>query len=307
MKILILSRDANYYSTRRLVEEAHQRRHQVQVADPLQCNIFIQAKPTLPHKEFLQNKGLFSISANNQDLSDIDIAIPRTGIIGIDYALLVLHQLELVGKPLLNSASALSITKNKFHCLQILCKAGIPIPDTMMTHNSNEVKATIKKLGGLPVILKLFRGSQGKGVILGENISAIQSILTAVWAIGYDILLQKYLRETKGRDIRILVLSNEVITAMRRIPAKGEFRSNLHQGGSVKKISPTREENALALEATKTLGLNLAGVDIMRTRKGPLVLEINGSPGFEGLEKITGMNIARRIIDFTTTLSNHRY
>jgi ribosomal protein S6--L-glutamate ligase len=289
MKILILSRDKNYYSTKRLVEESKRKHHQALVVDPLQCNIAIANKR-------------FSISADSRDLSGFDAVIPRIGIIGIDYALLVLQQFESMDIPVLNSTDSLSYTKNKFQALQILSKAGIPVPDTTMTHDPKEIQRIIKKLGGLPVILKLFRGSQGKGVIMGEKISAVESILTAVWAIGYDILLQKYIGDTKGEDIRILVLNNEIIATMKRIPAKNEFRSNIHQGGSVRKITISSEENRLAIESIKTLGLSLAGVDIMRTKKGPLVIEVNASPGFEGLEKLTKINIAGKIIDATMRL-----
>ncbi|MFH0887660.1 MAG: RimK family alpha-L-glutamate ligase [Planctomycetota bacterium] len=291
MKILILSRNTNYYSTQRLVEEAKKKHYQTLVIDQLQCNISINEQP--PH---------FSVSANKRNLSKFDVVIPRIGIIGIDYALLVLQQFESMGIPMLNSTASLSYTKNKFQALQILYKAGIPVPDTVMTHNSQEVPLIIKKLGGLPIILKLFRGSQGKGVILGENISSIQSILTAVWAIGYDILLQKYLNDTKGQDIRILVLGNNIIATMKRIPAKNEFRSNIHQGGLMKKVTVSSEEAQLAIKSAKVLGLNLSGVDIMRTKKGPLVIEVNASPGFEGLEKLTRINIARKIIDYAVDL-----
>ena len=287
MRILILSRDKNYYSTKRLVAESRKKHHQATVIDPLQCNISIHNRK-------------FSISANGQDLSGFDVVIPRIGIIGIDYALLVVQQLESMGIPVLNSTASLSYTKNKFRTLQILSKFGIPVPDTIMTHNSQEIPRIIKKLGGLPVILKLFRGSQGKGVIMGENISAVESILTAVWVLGYDILLQKYISETRGEDIRILVLNNEIIAEMKRIPSKNEFRSNIHQGGLMKKVMISSEETGLAINSSKILGLNLAGVDIMRTKKGPLVIEANASPGFEGLEKLTGINIAKKIMDFAT-------
>jgi len=289
MKILILSRDKNYYSTKRLVEESRKKHHQTLVIDPLQCNISITNR-------------IFSISANKQDLSGFDVVIPRIGIIGIDYALLVLQQFESMGIPVLNSTASLNYTKNKFQALQILCKADITVPDTIMTHDSQEIPRVIKKLGGLPVILKLFRGSQGKGVIMCENISAVDSILTAVWALGYDILLQKYIKDSRGEDIRMLVLNNEIIATMKRTPSKNEFRSNIHQGGSVKKVTVSSEEIQLAIKASKVLGLSLAGVDIMRTKKGPLVIEVNASPGFEGLEKLTRINIAQKIIDFAVDL-----
>lgn len=300
MKILILSRDANYYSTQRLVAEAQKMRHKAVVVNPADCNISLT--PKQPY---------FIASANKLNLADFDIVIPRIGIIGIDYALLVAHQLEFMGKPMLNSARSLDYTKNKFLSLQILAKSGIPVPDTLMLRttrsaqvprNPATVKDAIKQLGGLPVVLKLFRGSQGKGVMLGENLASVESILTAVWAIGFDIILQKYLKETKGEDIRVLVLNNQVIATMKRTPAKNDFRSNIHQGGSVKKVVITEKEKQMVLNATRALGLKLAGIDIMRTRKGPLVLEVNASPGFEGLEKVTGLNIARKIVDFSTTL-----
>ncbi|MFH1230314.1 MAG: hypothetical protein V1709_02330, partial [Planctomycetota bacterium] len=173
MKILILSRDKNYYSTKRLVEESRKKHHQASVIDPLQCNIAVSSR-TLQGAPYRRLKSAatsnFSISANKQDLSGFDVVIPRIGIIGIDYALLVLQQLESMGIPVLNSTASLSYTKNKFQALQILSKASIPVPDTIMTHDSQEIPRIIKKLGGLPVILKLFRGAQGKGVIMGENI-----------------------------------------------------------------------------------------------------------------------------------------
>ncbi|MEW6027597.1 MAG: RimK family alpha-L-glutamate ligase [Planctomycetota bacterium] len=291
MKILILSRDANYYSTKRLVQEARKLRHKAVVIDPLECEISVGAT-------FNAKRSTLNAPRSVSDLTSFDVVIPRIGIVGVDYALLVAHQLEFMGKPMLNSARALTYTKNKFLALQILCKSGIPVPETMMIRNPSRIKAAIKKLGGLPVVLKLFRGSQGKGVMLAENLSSVESILTAVWAIGFDVILQEYLKETKGEDIRLLVLGNEVIGAMRRRPAKNDFRSNVHQGGRMKKVTLTAEEKQMALEATRALGLKLAGIDIMRTRKGPMVLEANGSPGFEGLEKLTRLNIAQRIVEY---------
>jgi ribosomal protein S6--L-glutamate ligase len=291
MKIIILSRSANYYSTKRLVQEAKHPRHQALVIDPLDCHLSVK-------------EGVFAVYAlsGKFDLSGFDVVIPRLGIIGVDYGLLVVRQFELMENYVLNSSQSLSNAKNKFFALQVLAKAGLPIPQTMMVHNLQNIKEVVKKLGGLPVVLKLFRGSQGKGVILSENLSSLESILTAVWAIGYDIILQKYYPETRGEDIRILVLGDKIIGAMRRIPKKGEFRSNIHQGGKMKKVNLSHEEKDLAIRAVRVLGLNLAGVDIMRTSKGTLILEVNGSPGFEGLEKITGANIARQIIDFATSV-----
>lgn len=297
MKILILSRDKNYYSTKRLVQEAQKLRHKARVIDPLECNISLGTTLNAQRSEFTPS------AANVLNLSAFDIVIPRIGIVGIDYALLVAHQLEFMGKPMLNSARSLDYAKNKFLALQILCKSGIPVPETIMTHSPTTIKDSIKSLGGLPVVLKLFRGSQGKGVMLGENLASIESILTAVWAIGFDIILQKYLKETKGEDIRVLALNNEIIASMKRTPARNDFRSNIHQGGTMKKVVITAQEKQLALQATKALGLKLAGIDIMRTKKGPLVLEVNASPGFEGMEKVTGINIARKIIDFAETLN----
>jgi ribosomal protein S6--L-glutamate ligase len=292
MKILILSRGKNYYSTKRLVAEAQKLRHKAVVVNPADCNISL-----------MQKQPYFTATANKHNLAGFDVVIPRIGIIGIDYALLVAHQLEFMGKPMLNSSRSLDYTKNKFLSLQILAKSGIPVPPTLMTRSPATVKDAIKQLGGLPVVLKLFRGSQGKGVMLGENIASVDSILTAVWAIGFDIILQKYLKETRGEDIRVLVMNNQVIATMKRTPAKNDFRSNIHQGGSIKKVVITEAEKQMALNATRALGLKLAGIDLMRTRTGPLVLEVNASPGFEGMEKITGINIARKIINFATTLN----
>lgn len=293
MKILILSRDKNYYSTKRLMQEALKLGHKSVTVDPLECGISVGPK--------------LKASYGNLDLSSFDAVIPRLGILGLDYALLVARQLEFIGLPMLNSARALECAKNKFLSLQILACAGLPVPETLMIKvepgnnkpavpQAKIIQDAIKKLGGLPVVLKLFRGSQGKGVMLGESQAAVESILGAVWAIGFDIFLQKYLADSKGEDIRILVLSDEVIGAMKRAPTKNDFRSNVHQGGAMKKVNITAEEKALALAASKTLGLKLAGIDIIRSRKGPLVIEANGSPGFEGLEKTTGINIAKKII-----------
>ena len=314
MRILILSRDANYYSTKRLVAEAKKLKHQAVVLDPLECEISLGST--------------LRATRSKLDLSEFDLVIPRIGIVGVDYALLVAHQLEFMGKPMLNSARSLDYAKNKFLALQILSRSGIPVPKTLMLraanlpdgaaapwrpygahqraaqvpHNPSPIKDAVKRLGGLPVVLKLFRGSQGKGVMLGENISAVESILTSVWAIGFDVMLQEYLKETKGADIRVLVLNNQIIGAMKRTPAKGDFRSNVHQGGKLKKAALTGKEKELALRASRALGLKLAGIDIMRTRKGPVVLEANASPGFEGLEKITRLNIARKIVEYACWL-----
>ena len=307
MKILILSRDKNYYSTKRLVAEAQKLRHKAVVVNPLQCDISLGS--TLGVYPSGTPRSTLHASRSTLDLASFDLVIPRIGIIGIDYALLVAHQLEFMGKPMLNSARSLSYAKNKFLSLQILAKSGIPVPATLMTRSPTTIKDAVKKLGGpanggtgLPVVLKLFRGSQGKGVMLGENLASVESILTSVWAIGFDIILQKYLKETKGEDIRVLVLNNEVIAAMKRTPAQGDFRSNIHQGGTMKKVAITVEEKQMALRASRALGLKIAGVDIMRAKNGPLVLEVNASPGFEGLEKVTGINIAKKIVEYACRL-----
>jgi len=291
MRILIISRDKNYYATKRLIEESAKLNHQVLVVDPLDCNIAIKSKP--PY---------LSASTNGKDLSKFDIIIPRIGIVGIDYALLLVKQFELMGKTLLNSHSSLTYAKNKFESLQILRRAGIPVPDTIMTHSPQQIPENIKKLGGAPAIIKLFRGSQGKGVIMGENTASVNSILTAIWALGLDAMLQKYLAETKGQDIRVFILGKDIIASMKRTPPKGEFRSNMHQGGTMKKVAISNKESELAIKSARILGLNNAGVDILRTKAGPVVLEVNSSPGFEGLEKITKINIAKKIIDYTIHL-----
>lgn len=293
MKILILSRSERYYSTIHLKQAAKRLGHSAIVVDPLKCILSLESK---------QSK----VYLSRRELKDIHLVIPRFGVIGLDYALAVLQQFELQGIPVLNSSQAIARVKDKLGCLQILLKYGLPVPRTIMARSARAIPRLLKQLGGTPVILKLLRGSQGVGSILAESPQTVDSILSTVWVLGYDIMMQEFINEARGSDIRILILGGKIIAAMRRSGRSGEFRSNIHRGGHGEKIQLPKSYQVMAQRAAKITRLELAGVDILESKRGPLIIEVNTSPGFEAMEKVTGKDIARQIITYALHLKRHR-
>lgn len=286
MKIAILSRNSNLYSTRRLVEAVKAAGHEAVVVDHSICDLIIEQEGP-------------SIIFKGQSLTDIDAIIPRIGASVTFYGTAVVRQFELMGAFSANNSQAIVRSRDKLRSLQILSRAGLGMPKTAFTNFSKGgEKQIIEHVGGAPLIIKLLEGTQGLGVVLAETKKAGQSVIEAFHGLRARIIVQEFIKEAKGADIRAFVVNGKVVGAMKRQGAEGEFRSNLHRGGKATVIKLSRAERAAALGAAKALGLDVAGVDMLQSDRGPLILEVNSSPGLEGIEKATGVNVAGAIIKF---------
>lgn len=286
MKIAILSRRHDLYSTRRLVEAAKERGHKADVIDTLRCYMNItSAQPTIHYKGAI--------------LDTYDAVIPRIGASVTFYGAAVVRQLEMMGVLCVNDSIAITRARDKLRSLQLLSKKGIGLPITGFAHSLDEIQDLIKMVGGPPLIIKFLEGTQGVGVVLVETAKAARSVIEAFLGLKVNILVQEYIKEASGVDIRCFVVGNEVVAAMRRqAKSPEEFRSNLHRGGSATSTEITDEERTMAIRAAHIIGLNVAGVDIVRSNRGPLVIEVNASPGIEGIEKATKKDVAGTIIKF---------
>lgn len=286
MHIAILAKNPHLYSHRRLVEAGQARGHDMRIINTLRCYMNISSsRPMLCYKKA-------------EILSDIDAIIPRIGASITLYGTAVVRQFEIMGVYTLNSSIAISRSRDKLHCLQFLSRKGINMPITGFAHSPSNTEDLIKMVGGAPLIVKLLEGTQGIGVVLAETHQAAESVINAFKGINADILVQEFIKEADGADIRCFVIGDNVVAAIQRKAQTGEFRSNIHRGGKASCIDITEEERALAVQATKVIGLNVAGVDIIRSSRGPMVIEVNSSPGLEGIETITGQDIASQIIQF---------
>jgi len=287
MKIAILSNGNGNYSTKRLKEEAISRGHDVKVIKYRDCYASIeQAKPT--------------VSYRGEDLAQFDAIIPRIAANMTRYGTAIVRQLEMQGVYTVSSSIAINRSRDKLRSLQLLARAGVGIPKTIVSRNSTDIDDLIDKVGGTPVIIKLARGTHGNGVVLAESKKAAKSVLQALYLSnedGTNILLQEFVEESAGMDIRAFVVGGRVVASMKRQSLDDDFRSNLHRGGEGTVVKLTEEETKMAIKAAKAMGLNIAGVDLMRSARGPLVLEVNSSPGF-GIEKVTGRNVATPIIEY---------
>ncbi|EEF78630.1 Ribosomal protein S6 glutaminyl transferase [Methylophaga thiooxydans] len=285
MKLAILSRNPKLYSTRRLVEAAEAKGHEVHVLDVLRCYMNITSlKPEVHYK--------------GQILTGYDAVIPRIGASVTFYGTAVLRQFEMMNVYPLNESVAISRSRDKLRALQLLSRKGIGLPVTGFAHRPDDVDDLIKMVGGAPLVIKLLEGTQGIGVVLAETEQAAESVIEAFMGMKANILVQEFIKEAGGSDIRCLVVGDKVIAAMKRQGQEGEFRSNLHRGGSANLIRITPEERSTAVRAAKTMGLNVCGVDLLRSNHGPVVMEVNSSPGLEGIEAATGKDIANQIIEF---------
>lgn len=284
MKIVILSRKSGLYSTRRLVEAAKSRGHEVMVIDTLRCYMSIES-----HKPSIHYRG--------RAIKDVDAVIPRIGASISFYGAAVVRQFEMMGVYCVNESVAITRARDKLRSLQLLSRKGVGLPITGFAHSPDDVDDLIKMAGGPPLVIKLLEGTQGLGVVLAETKKAAESVIDAFFGLKANILIQEYIKEASGADIRCFVVGNKVIAAMKRQAKPGEFRSNLHRGGEAHAVKITPEERAMAIRAAKIMGLNVAGVDIMRSSRGPLVIEVNSSPGLEGIERSTGNDIAIKIIE----------
>lgn len=288
MKIAILARNPKLYSHRRLVEAATARGHCVEIINTLRCYMNITSRrPEVRYEGRL--------------LDDIDAVIPRIGASVTFYGLAVLRQFEMMGVYPLNESVAIGRSRDKLRALQILAREGIGLPVTGFANEPDDTEDLIRIAGGAPLIVKLVTGTHGEGVVLAESNETAASVIDAFRNLNAHFLVQEFVRESKGRDLRCLVIGGQVVAAMGRHSPQGDFRANLHRGGKAVAIEITDEERATAAKAAETLGLNVAGVDMLRSSRGPLVLEVNSSPGLEGVERVTGVDIAGRIVEFIET------
>lgn len=285
MNIAILSRNSKLYSTRRMVEACQQRGHEVRVIDTLRCYMNISpANPEIHYK--------------GENLSHFDAVIPRIGASITFYGTAVSRQFEMMGVFPLNESVAITRARDKLRSLQLLSRKGVGIPVTGFAHSPDDVQDLIKMVGGSPLVIKLLEGTQGIGVVLAETRKAAESVIEAFMGLQVNIMVQEFIKEAGGADIRCFVIGDKVVAAMKRQAPEGEFRSNLHRGGSASLVKITPQERATAIKAAKVMGLNVAGVDILRSERGPLVMEVNSSPGLEGIEAATGKDVAGMIIQF---------
>jgi ribosomal protein S6--L-glutamate ligase len=284
-KILILSRKASLYSTSRLVEAGKERGCDVSVIDYLRCYMNITS-----HRPQVIYQG--------KTLTGADAVIPRIGASHTFYGAAVVRQFEMQGVFTVNESQGITRSRDKLRSLQLLARAGIGLPVTGFAHSTKDVEGLIQIAGGTPLVIKLLEGTQGIGVVLAETRKAAESVIEAFRGLDANILVQEYIKEAGGSDIRAIVVGGRVVAAMRRTAKDGEFRSNLHRGGTAEKIKLTPEERSTAVRSAKAMGLNVAGVDMLRSNHGPVVMEVNSSPGLEGIEKATGVDVAGKIIDF---------
>lgn len=285
MKIGILSRNSKLYSTRRLCEAAQERGHKIQVIDVLRAYMNIAShNPTIHYK--------------GEPLEGFDAVIPRIGASVTFYGASVLRQFEMMGVYPLNESVAITRSRDKLRSLQLLSRKGIGLPLTGFASKPDDIKDVIKMVGGAPLVVKLLEGTQGIGVVLAETQKAAESVIEAFMGLKANILVQEYIKEAGGADIRCFVIGGKVVASMKRQAASGEFRSNLHRGGSSSLIRITPEERSTAVRAAKIMGLSVAGVDLLRSNHGPVVMEVNSSPGLEGIEAATGKDIAGQIIEY---------
>ena len=285
MKICMLARNPSLYSHRRICEAAKARGHDIQVVNTLRCYMNITSRRPELHY-------------NGRQLSGFDAVIPRIGASVTYYGLAVLRQFEMMGVWPLNESVAIGRSRDKLRSMQLLGRAGVGLPATAFAHDPKQTAEVLKLVGGAPVIIKLIEGTQGIGVVLGETESSAQSVIEAFRGANVNILVQEFIREAAGTDIRAFVIGDKVVAAMMRTGPKNDFRSNLHRGGAAAAVKITPAERATALTAARTLGLNVCGVDLLRSSHGPVVMEVNSSPGLEGIEKATGRDIATAIVEF---------
>jgi len=267
------------------MEAARNRGHDVRVTDPIAISLAVDGRQPLAFLE-------------GESLEDVDVLIPRIGMISAEFGVAVVKQFQQMGCTVINHSLSIMRARDKLRCMQILARQGIRVPKTVMTRNPAEMKKAIQFVGGPPVVLKFLQGSQGIGVILAESNKAAESTLDAFWSMNQNLLIQEYIRESEGRDIRVLVTREKVLALMRRQAKPDEFRSNLHRGGWGELIEPPPGLERTAAEAARIIGLDLGGVDIMESRRGLLVLEINASPGIEGIEHLTKLDLAGEIIRY---------
>ena len=283
MNIFILSRNKNLYSTSRLVEAGNGLGHNVRVVDYMRCYMNITSrKPTIFY--------------GGESLGKVDAVIPRIGASNTFYGTAVVKQFEMMDSYCVNTSYAIANSRDKLRSLQILAEAGINMPITGFASHTKDIKGVIESVGSIPLIMKLLQGTQGQGIVLAETRKAAESVMSAFRQLDADIMVQEFIKESGGTDIRAFVVGDEVVASMKRIAPEGEFRSNVHRGGTMEKVQLTSEEENMAVNASRILGLSIAGVDLMRSNRGPLILEVNSSPGLQGIESCSEVDVAEKII-----------
>lgn len=285
MKIAILSRDKGLYSTSRLVEAAENRGHEVHVIDYLRCYMNITA-----HNPQVMYQGAA--------LEGFAAVIPRIGAPYTFYGTAVVRQFEMAGSFCVNESQAIARSRDKLRCLQLLARKGIGIPVTAAADSTRDIASLMSIVGGAPMVIKLVEGTQGIGVVLAETDKAAESVIQAFRGLSANILVQEFIAESKGSDLRCFVVGGKIVASMKRQGPPGEFRSNLHRGGSAEKVKLSPEERMTAVRAAKTMGLNMCGVDLLRSNHGPVVMEVNSSPGLEGIEGASGIDVATKIMEW---------
>jgi ribosomal protein S6--L-glutamate ligase len=284
MRIAILSRRPSLYSTQRLKEAGRARGHETTVVDYLRCYMDITS-----HRPQVISQG---------QPVQVDAIIPRIGASNTFYGTAVVRQFEMMGVFVANESQAISRSRDKLRSLQLLARDGVGLPVTGCAHSTKDIDGLIGLAGGTPLVVKLIEGTQGVGVILAETKKAAEAVIEAFRGLDAHILVQEYIKEAAASDIRCFVVGGRVVATMRRHAAPGDFRSNLHRGGSAEKVKISPVERSTAVKAARTMGLNIAGVDLLRSSHGPVVIEVNSSPGLEGIEKSTGVDVAGKIIEF---------
>lgn len=285
MKIAVLSSDPTLYSTQRLVEAGEKRGHDMDVIDYLRCYMHIAT-------------GNLQVIYKSDFWEGIDAIIPRIGVSKTFYGTALVRQFEMMGVFTVNSSQAISRSRDKLHCMQILAREGIGLPATSFADSMKDIDGLIDFVGGAPLVIKLLEGTQGIGVVLAETDRVAKSVIEAFRGLDANFLVQEFIQEAEGVDLRCFVVGDKVVASMKRQGAEGEFRSNLHRGGTAKKARLSPEERSTAVRAAKAMGLRVAGVDLLRSRRGPVVIEVNSSPGLQGIEKYTGVDVSGKIIQF---------
>ena len=293
MKLAILSRNSKLYSTQRLVAAARERGHVVRVLDPLRC--YMKIAP-----------GQFQLNYQGKALAGIEAVIPRIGASVTRYGTAVLRQLELMGAWSPNSSDAILRARDKLRCHQMLAGEGIGLPTTVFGDNPDDTDDLLGLLGPPPHVIKLIEGSQGNGVVLASTLPASRSVIEAFRGLYANFLVQEFVAEAAGADLRCFVVGGKVVAAMRRQAPKGDFRSNLHRGGKARAVTATAAEQETAIRAARLLGLGVCGVDLIRSKRGPLILEVNASPGLEGIEGASGVDVAARIVEYVAGRQQRR-
>jgi ribosomal protein S6--L-glutamate ligase len=283
MRIAILSRNKNLHSVRRLLQEAKKQKVQCDVINPLECQLVVDGKQS-------------RILVGGNELPPYDAILPRIGASITEYGLAVVKHFETLGIYPVNSSWAIAESRNKMRCLQVLTQAGLLVPPTVLSRSRKGLEPAVRAVKGLPVILKVLQGTQGVGVMLLHTPIALGSVLDTLRGLDQDVIIQQFLAEAAGRDYRAFVVGNRVVAAMMRTAPEGEFRSNIHRGGEGRLVKLSKDFEKAAVRAAQVLGLEIAGVDLMDSSSGPMILEVNSSPGFEGIERATGLNIARTIV-----------